>query len=899
MIGRMWHFLRDYFRRPSVRWSVAALLVYAVTTIVMLYPVPFRLNSVIAGEPRGDAPQYAWSLWWAKEALLDPDKDLTHLTLMNHPVGLEHPFLLTMLTVSYTALPFSLFLSPAATYNLQIILSFVLSGLTMYWLCTELTGDHQAGLVGGFIYAFFLNKTGHVLGGHLPQVRVYWVPLVALFLWRVIKQPRWHTALAAALALVLASLVHVMHLAYLVVPVAVTVLAAAWIKMKGALFTGRRLGALALMFGLAALVVGPILLSALSGSLAGESYLEEGGTVFHSTDLLAFVTPSPYHPLLGRLGLVPAFAERIFLDERFLFERLAYPGVLATGLALCGLCCAGIVTPTRPHAHTSTPPHLQPRTPTLPTWPWGVLAFVAAVLSLGPLLKVGNDLVVYQVDAHQSHVVLPYALIKEMPLVGVGRTPGRLNATALFAISILAAYGVTALASRLRQRPFLLTTLLTLSVIGIGFESIVSWPFPTTSAEVPPTMQRIADEAGDGALLHALMNRRWINHRALYYQTVAQRPIVGGEIHRTIPEAVPWSETLLGLAQPDEWAGDIVPRPTLIERQGWLRTFDIGYVIFHKLAHRDDAAYREYLEAMLGVPTYEDPTLAAFAVPPDATLGEQTRLYALGPDGWHPPDQDGDRWRRWMGDEGSVYLTSSQEEVGSLRLAVDSDAAFPILEITLGERLLDAVFVEEPRVYTTRPFTLAQGMNVLRFQARGGCPEGTQGDAVCRTFALNQIAFVPQADLGPGEGLDVSFGDQVRLRGWERGSTPLHPGDVLTMTLDWETMVELGDAGAGESQTTVVFTHLLSSDGTLVAQYDSPLAEGFPAPSDVPVGVTFRFPLAIELPSDLQAGDYRLVVGVYLWPSLERLPVLSDVPGAEAGAVELERVYITPWVSGQ
>ena len=61
-----------------------------------------------------------------------------------------------------------------------------------------------------------------------------------------------------------------------------------------------------------------------------------------------------------------------------------------------------------------------------------------------------------------------------------------------------------------------------------------------------------------------------------------------------------------------------------------------------------------------------------------------------------------------------------------------------------------------------------------------------------------------------------------------------------------------------------------------------------------PLATVFGYPVTIELPSDLPAGDYRLLTGVYLWPSLERLPVLADVPGAEVGTVELERVRIVP-----
>jgi len=891
MMDRMGRLVRGFIRRPGVRWSLVALCVYALVTLFMMYPVPFRLSSVIAGEEHGDAYQYTWSLWWAKQAVLEPDKKLGYITLMNHPAGVEHPFMLTMIGVDMLALPFSLLISPAAVYNSQILLSFILSGLAMYWLCTELTGDRRAGLVGGFIFAFFPNKTGHVLGGHLPQATVCFFPLYVLFLWRAIRRPGWCTGLAAALALVFACLVHVMHLVYLVLPVTVAVALIALKEMKSAFFTRQRLCSLALVFGLAAIAVVPFLLPTVLLSVGDASFLHKGGTVKYSTDLLAFFTPSPYHPVLGSLGLVPPFAERVFYDQETLYEGLAYPGILAMGLALWGLIRQG-----------------------RRAWVWGVLAVLAAVLSLGPLLKVGNELVSYQVDMHRSNVVLPYALLKQMPLLGVGRTPGRLNETTMFCIAVLASYGATALSSLLVRRRRLLATLLALLLIGIGFEYVTIWPFPVSTAGIPPTIQHIADEPDDGALLHILMKRRWVNHRALYYQTLARRPIVGGKAHRDVPEALPWSETLLGLAQPDQATGDVVPRPDRTGRVAWLRYFDLDYVVFHKIEGTDDSLYRDFIENLLGAPRYEDRTLAAFPVPGDARALQGPHLYAFSRQGWHPPIRDGELWRRWMVDDGQLYLYSTREEVGSLRFTADSHLEFPVLEAYLGEQLLDSFVVGERTTYTTRPFTLTQGMNVFRFRAPGGCPQvldvprcwseallappvesaqiSCDPEAVrttCRTFVFDHVSFIPERDQLAGDALDINFGDRMRFRGWGLDGAVLHPGEALTVRLAWEATVELSDQY-------IVFVHLLSPDGTLVAQHDAPLAGRLLPSSSWPPGTVFSFPVTIELPGNLPAGDYLVQVGVYLWPSLERLPVWADMPGAEIGVIKLGCVRIAPLV---
>ena len=875
-------------RRPDIRWALVALLVYTLTTFAMMYPASLNLNSRIIGEERGDAYEYTHQLWWFKQALLDPDKSQTRLTLINHPVGVEHPFMLTMASVGLLALPFSLLFSPAVAYNSQILLSFILSGMTMYWFSAELTGSRKAGLVGGFIFAFFLNKTGHVMAGHLPQTTTFLFPLYALLLWRVMRKPGRAAALITAFVLASACLVHAMHIAYIVLPVTVAVLLVTMTEMKSNFFTRQRLGSLTLVFGLAALMTAPFLSPTILHSIKETGYLHKEGIVTSSTDLLAFFTPSPYHPVLKPLGLALSFAEQAFPDQQSLREGLAYPGALAVGLALWG--------------------SIRKRQR---TWIWGALALTMAVLSLGPLLKVGYELVLYQVDAEQSNIVLPYALLKQIPLLQMGRTPGRLNETTMFAIAILAAYGMAELSSLLERRPRLLTSLLALILIGIGFEYIAIWPFPTVSAEIRPPIQSIAGETDNGALLYVDMTRSEVNHRALYYQTATQRPCVGGRMHRTLPETPPWWKTLSSLARPYQADGDVVPRPDMTDRAAWLRHFDVDYIVLHRITEEwHDPLYRDFIETLLGPARYEDYFLTFFPVPDETSAPENARLYTFSDEDWHPPEQDGDLWRRWMDDDGQMYLYSTRKEVGSLRFTVDSHLNFPVLEAYLGEQLLDSFVVGERATYTTHPFTLTQGMNVFRFRAPGGCrqvmddprcwsealltpphadapvtckPEATL--TTCRTFVFDDISFVPQEELLPGEALDINFGDAIRLRGWYLDETVLHPGMSLTVTLAWEATVELTDQY-------IIFVHLMSPDGTLAAQHDaSPVGEVVSSATWSP-GTMINYSVTVELPNELLSGDYRLLVGVYLWPSLERLPVLADVPGSEVRTVELGDVSI-------
>jgi hypothetical protein len=240
-------------------------------------------------------------------------------------------------------------------------------------------------------------------------------------------------------------------------------------------------------------------------------------------------------------------------------------------------------------------------------------------------------------------------------------------------------------------------------------------------------------------------------------------------------------------------------------------------------------------------------------------------------------------------EDGFLYLYSDREETGGLRFAVEASSQlnFPTLRVSLSGERLDEFLVDDRTTYTTQSVTIREGMNVFHFHTSAECEDLQDTRSDCRLLALNQVSFVPRSELRHDEPSDVNFGEQIELRAWQVDKRALHPGDTLTVTLTWESKVEL-------SSSHVVFVHLMSSDGELMAQRDlAPVGDVLP-PSAWPQGATFAFPMRIELPPDLPSGDYGLRTGVYLWPDLERLPVLVDVPGAQINVAELGSVEIVP-----
>jgi len=138
--------------------------------------------------------------------------------------------------------------------------------------------------------------------------------------------------------------------------------------------------------------------------------------------------------------------------------------------------------------------------------------------------------------------------------------------------------------------------------------------------------------------------------------------------------------------------------------------------------------------------------------------------------------------------------------------------------------------------------------------------------------------------------VDARLGDSIELLGYETGSrkqTADSRQQILDVTLYWR-------AARTVMEDYTVFVQLLDQDGRLVAQHDGqPLYGYLPTGSWSPGEVIpDRHPLLLPLPQDLPSGRYRLVAGMYVLDTLERLPVY---PGDGTGAPGGDSVALT-WV---
>ena len=164
----------------------------------------------------------------------------------------------------------------------------------MSLLCLELTGSRKAALIGGAIFTYFANRTMHVFYGHWTIALLYPVPLLILTFWRLMKRPSIWRALAFSMVLVMSVTIDLPPLAQLTFPVLTAVLLFFFITRRKQMLSSPMLKYLVIGFGLAALVLTPVMWPLINNAFTNNlNWYQEAGVDVFSADLLApFVPPS-------------------------------------------------------------------------------------------------------------------------------------------------------------------------------------------------------------------------------------------------------------------------------------------------------------------------------------------------------------------------------------------------------------------------------------------------------------------------------------------------------------------------------------------------------------------------------------------------------------------------------
>ena len=859
--------------KRSSLWGLCGFLFLAV---FVTFPAALRLPVALIGAPEGDSYEMMWLIWWLRKALLDSTLSLTQIPLLLYPEGLSFPIIGTQMGAQILALPIAIISSPAVAFNLMMIAALAFSGFTAYWLGFSLTGNRLAGALCGLVWAFFPNKMGHALGGHLYQVAVFWLPLFGLSLWRMLVRPSVRRGALTGLTAALVGSVHSVHIVYFLLPTSLVLLGTDWLEKRPIYWTTQRMVALGTSILVASALLMPLYLPVFAQAARGElGFMAATGSVGFSVDFGSFFVPAPENPLLRMFPAVQELSRRINVTFN---ETIAYLGVVPVALAVCAVLRG------RKEARR-----------------WALLGGIAALLSLGPLFKFGGRVVELQVDDMSHPIVLPYAFLQEIPFMEWSRAPARLHETTHFALAVLVAYGAAALLTRIRSQAHRLA-FVTVMAGFIFVEYLVAWPFPLVRIEATEIFSVAREQPG--IVLPLPANARSTAPESLLAQTVHGQPIIGGRLLRDMPERTRLQRFLNRLSLIEGIVdADIVPVANQQKRLQMLRDFEISWVAYHDVGEEVDGDARAVLAALLGPPVVSGQDTALYSVPQGQERPVEM-VYALG-ENWYSPDDWGGVPARWFHGNGEVFVYSSNEREVQLRLTLIPEMEPHSIAVKANGVQVAEFLSGDWLAFMTEPFSLRSGLNVIELidlhgervyvgdlRCAGGTPMSGPFDVelVCesdRSVTRPVSAGVQELKILPVVATpspQAFFDERVSLlnSSWER---EVNAGDSLRLVLYWRAEEEV------ESDWTS-FVHLVSLDGALVAGLDQEPMGGRIPTTIWSSGQVVAYSMAIPVPRSAGAGEHRINIGWYKWPEMQRISARSDILPVADHVVTLGTAFV-------
>ncbi|MBD3299083.1 MAG: hypothetical protein GF341_10540 [candidate division Zixibacteria bacterium] len=510
----------------SARWIRRDWLIggglYAVVTLFLFSPILSQFSNHLIG-PLEDNVRYLWNMWWAERVLIGGNGSLTFTQMIFFPEGASLYFNDYSWYNLIGSLLLRTVLTPAATYNVLILHSFVLAGLGAFWLVRYITRDSIAGVVGGLLFAFGSAHVAHSLH-HMNIASVQFIPFFILFFIKSMRGGRTRDIALAALFFLLSALC---SWTFLILNTFVVILAYVYLAYRN------RKGWLPRVAGKSIVIVGaPIAI--LSPWLAPMVWLgvtssgtAGGGHSGYVVDLVGFVIPNAYH-WLNRWDIVASINQSYWGNA---WESAGYLGlgsiaiVLAAGRRVWRVSGA---------------------------WTCALIAF--GVMAMGTYVHVAGA---------KLPIVLPYSPLKNLPPFDTLRAPGRYAIYVQLFWVVIVGFAVRQLVASAHSQRIRLLRLGIIGVLLIGDHFTIR--ADVTDVAVPPAYHALESTNQPYGILE--LPGGWTqNGLYMMYQTAHEIPIVQGTIPRTVGSTL---QNRLHLDDPDTLHNQLV-------------THHVRYLVLHR-----------------------------------------------------------------------------------------------------------------------------------------------------------------------------------------------------------------------------------------------------------------------------------------------------------------------------
>jgi hypothetical protein len=825
-----------------IRWAQRETLLvlgaYVALAIIMTWPVARQFGTHVPGRD-GDAWIHLWTYRWVRDTLLS-GRDLYYTNLLFFPNGTSlYSHNIAWVNIAVW-LPLQAIFGEGAAYSLLFLGILVFNGFAAYLLIRELTESPFAAFFGGLIVAFWPYNLSH--HDHLNLILIGWVSLALLYLKRFFDGQKKRDLILAAIFI---ALIGITRWQLLVLAGFLIGLYLLYRIIRDRLYQKPGIiGWLVAGVALAGLIMLPLMLpvitATLSGEVPSELILEETP---YSTDLIAYLVPSKYHPLWG--DAVSEFYSRFPVRS-----TVPFIGYTVLILAIIGVAAK---------------------------WPqtrfWLLVAIIYIVLAMGPRLNLNGQI---------HGPPMPYSWIDDIFFIRFVRRPNRYNVILSLPVAILAAYGILYLQQRLRLRKLLAAVLTMALVFLVLVEYVVN--YRTFSLEIPAWYSELTQQSETFGVLGIPMEPGMRPYKTyMHYQSAHEKPLVQGHISRVPPQATSFiSDNLLlrkvRYEQMQVLAGEIVSVTGQLQP---LADANIRYLILHKefLSGEELAAWQSWLGYE---PYHEDLELAVYR--PDPELGRDFELVEVMTTG---PDSEVE-----IGLIGATLdpTATFQGETESVQVGLNWFAGRDVVKdynICLGIRSeadqqidlpCEALAVQMPtsqwrdgELYFTEhtididPYLDGGEQTVVLALLENGSTERPDDFVPAGTFSHNAVSR-SFAAADPDLIANVAWGEYIFLPGFD---LPVIEADTLTITAYWRALNRMDRSYTN-------FFHLIDPEtGEVVAQADV-IPRGWSYPTswwDQGELVEDTVQLSLER---VPPGQYRLHAGWYDLESGERLPAFSE-----------------------
>jgi len=463
------------------KWFAAPAAVYLLFFTLYTWPWMPEFNRQFFANDE-DGLQNVWNVWWVNHAVVHLHQSPWHTTLLHAPYGTTllgqtmNPF------NGFVAVVLLPFLSLVQTFNLLVIFSFVMGGVTAFWLCHELSKRYAPSIVGGFVFTF---SAFHLVSamGLMQLVSLEWIPLAVLLVYRLLTRPTVPAAIGASFSLLLILLCDYYYFLYALVLCA---LVAAFLFRRGAARASRPL----LMFS----VVSVALCAPLTVQLL---YYDAHDKLLGAHDPRLFGADPVATLIDGGFWRFASVTQFYWSNVHgFLSATSIY-----VGTAVVVAFVVALIRRSALHPDTGF---------------WLTCAAIFWALSLGPRLTAFG---------HTFGFPMPYAaLARVIPPLKLGGTPYRLIVIVTLAGAVLTSFVLASIPTDRRWGRALFGLFCVVLIIDV-------WPsrLPTTPAAPPGYVVALASLPPGAVYDAAAPSESW----PLYYQTIHHKPIALGYISRT------------------------------------------------------------------------------------------------------------------------------------------------------------------------------------------------------------------------------------------------------------------------------------------------------------------------------------------------------------------------------